>query len=122
MTPEEFVSALELVVRRDVHEGTLADLRKPPGRRPRQGLVAAGEWYRGLDLMAQAFVSDIVAMSAVGTLVTVLSVLDGERVVEPAGEKSTFELVARKAGEEWPLVGPGTPMLHDLLADEWWTR
>lgn len=118
MKPEEFVNALRNVVLERTVRSTLANIEKPPGRRPRAELVEASAWFATLSEEERARLRSIASMVAHDAVFGVLAVLDGARVVEDTPEKGEFRLTFSKGGQEWELNPPDGIPLHDLLNEE----
>lgn len=117
MTPEFFVESLEKHCRDGAVEDCIANLMKPPGRKPAESLVQLSSWFRALPPNDQEMVALAMKQSADATLFGVLCVIDGVRVIENGPEKSVFELSASRQGIR-SVISPNTSNLHDLLADE----
>ncbi|MGX5651462.1 hypothetical protein ACWKW4_14505 [Hydrogenophaga borbori] len=114
MTPDFFVDALQAECRDAAVQGCVEQLRAPSGRRPTSELVRMSNWFNALDEASQKFVIQAMDDAADATLFGVLCVLDGVRVIEPAGEKSEFRLTVSRAGVN-SVLAPGESNLHDLL-------
>jgi hypothetical protein len=113
MGPEEFISALRLVVRDAAIESTVSVLEHPPGRNPPQELREASEWFRSLDSNHRRLLLAVIAGAVDQTVFGILCVLDGVRAVESGQKKGRLEL--RYVGEATVLINSQEePMLHDL--------
>ena len=115
MTPEEFVAVLQKTVLAAAIEATVATLKHPPGRRPREELVEASGWFRALSDQDQATLIRVLNMTAHHAVFGFLAVLDGARVVEDDAEKGEFRLIFRKGGQEWDITDSKGAPLHDIL-------
>jgi hypothetical protein len=112
VTPEEFVSAIDLYVRDPAVESTISALTKPAGRRPRAHIKAVSEWYNGLSAEDAARVRQVIRLAADSSLFSLLVVLDGGSVIDD--EKGEFALLYN--GKR---LNPPTMDLHDLLTTPW---
>jgi hypothetical protein len=117
MKPEDFVRALKHECRDAAVLGCVENCRHPPGRKPGEELVAISKWFNALPEADRELVVGAMRHTADATLFGVLCVLDGVRTVEPAGEKTEFNLCAIKAGIE-SRISPNETYLHDLLRAE----
>lgn len=113
MTGEDFVRAIERVVRDAAVSDSLEGLERPPGRRPDQAVVAQSDWYRSLDSQEQQLLKAVLQGAIDNAVFGFLCVLDGVRAVEDGPVKGDFVLNYLK-GTSTPLNGPDLPMLHDL--------
>lgn len=114
MNAEQFVDAVKLVVRDLPFKGQVELLKKPPGRKPHPELVAASNWYNGLDEKSLHQLHYIMKHVADSSLFGVLCVIDGVRVVESTPDKGDFELYFVKNGERVLLNPPNSCMLHEI--------
>jgi hypothetical protein len=110
MTPEEFVEAIRRDVFHSAVEGTLSQLEKPSGRRPRAPQLEASAWYLKLSKADRAQVRRVAAAAAHSAVFGFFAVLDGVRTVTKAGD---FVLVLRRHDQEWTLNG--NVILHDIF-------
>ena len=116
MTPDEFVAALDKVVRAGA-DGVLRGLHAPAGRTPPVAWVSRSHWYRGLNSADRAVVDDLVHHVAVATARVLCSVLDGTVAIEPAGPKGQLVLTyVGPDGSEVRLNDPEVSLLDDALA------
>lgn len=113
MTGEDFVKAIERVVRDAAVSDSLESLERPSGRRPDQIVVAQSEWYRSLGPQEQQLLKGVLQRAIDNAIFGLLCVLDSVRAVEDGVVKGDFVLnyVNRTST---PLNGLDLPMLHDL--------
>ena len=115
MTAEEFVKAVDKVVRLGAVQALMTALEKPPGRRPQPALVAQSEWFRSLAPNERELLKGVLDDAVDHAIFGFFCVLDGVRAVENGPNKGDFILSYVK-GTSTPLNGPDLPMLHDLYA------
>jgi hypothetical protein len=115
MTSEEFVGAIRRVVLDRVVDSALAAIERPPGRRPRQNLLAANEWYEQLSDEERTHLREVAAMVAHQTVFGLFAVLDGARFIEDSAEKGEFRLLFKKGNQQWELNPPDGVPLHEIL-------
>ena len=113
MTTKEFVKSIERHVRDAAVRDITALLEEPPGRRPREALIAQSEWYLSLGARERELLDGIVKHAVDSAIFGFFCVLDGVRVVEDDPVKGEFELRYVK-GSATTLAGSDTPMLHEL--------
>jgi hypothetical protein len=115
MTPEEFVAILRKVVLEAAVEATLANLQRPPGRRPKQALLDASALYQRLSDENRILLENVMRMTAHHAVFGLLAVLDGMRVVEDSPDKGNFRLTFQKGDLEWELNPSDGIPLHAIL-------
>lgn len=117
MTPEEFVHAIDVVVRKAAAAGTMEILQKPPGRRPGPDLAELSWWFRGLGPDDRAAVSRVASLASDQATYNFLLVLDGLLAVEPAGEKGSLGLYYEKDDVRVQLNAEDDKQLSFLFRD-----
>jgi hypothetical protein len=115
MTSEDFVGAIRRVVLDRAVDSALAAVERPPGRRPRQKLLAANEWYERLSAEERTHLRAVATMVAHQTVFGLFAVLDGARVIEDSPEKGEFSLLFKKGNQQWELNPPNGVPLHEIL-------
>lgn len=116
MTPEEFVSAIRLVVAASAKRITIQNIEKPPGREPSANALALREWYRALHVPQQENVKSVIHEAVEEAVFEFFCVLDGVQVIENIGPKSDFRLMQHAPyGTVTCLNPPNGEMLHDLF-------
>lgn len=112
MNSEEFVNALKRYVRDAAIEGTIANLKQPPGRRVSSKERTRSDWYNALPAEGAMQVNSIIATAVHETLFGLLAVIDGARTIDDA--RGRFEL-SYLADQRIILNDPQAIGLHDLL-------
>jgi hypothetical protein len=112
MNSEEFVEALKRHVRDAATEGTISNLKHPPGRGVPPQERARSTWYNGLSAIEADYVNEMIAEAAHHTLFGFLVVLDGDRLIDD--ERGRFELTY-VTDRRVLLNDPQEIGLHDLL-------
>jgi hypothetical protein len=115
MNAKDFVDAVREFALKASVEGTISLLVSPPGRKPDEDLLAVSAWFKALSETDQTMLKRALAMVAEQAVFGVMCILDGARVIEPAGPKGTFELRFIKNGHVDVLSGPDGELLHELL-------
>jgi hypothetical protein len=92
MNTQEFVNAVRTAVYDAAAKGTVAVLKRPPGRRPDAEMLRLSDWYKRLNSEDRENLSRLVDMAASQTTYNFLLILDGLLAVEPAGTKGKLEL------------------------------
>jgi len=118
MTPEQFIDALKNVVLEASVEATVANLERPPGRRPKQELLEASALYHRLSDGDRALLESVARMAAHHAVFGLLAVIDGVRAVEDGPDKGRFRLTFRKGDQELELNPAHGLPLHDILNQE----
>ena len=113
MKAEHFVKSLQEECRDSAVKGCVEDFVSPPGRNPDKSLTELSKWFSSLADLDKRMVIRAMGEAADSTLFGVLCVLDGVRVIEDVGEKTEFQLIAKKGGKE-SIICPGEVDLHDL--------
>ena len=111
MDSSDFVAAIEKHVRDCAVEGTLAQLRRPSGRRVPEGLAARSELFNGLSDADAQRVQAVIQDAAHSAVFGLLAVLDGVRIIDDT--RGHFELC--QVAEGRVLINPPDLDLHDLL-------
>ena len=115
MTPDDFVNAIRRNVLESAVEEVLANLRQPPGRRPRQDLIELSRWYHALPDQDRELLRMIVKLAAHHAIFGLFCVLDGSRPVEDFQSDGAFELIFRRDTSGSSLLAPSGVSLHELL-------
>lgn len=118
MNSNEFVDAIKIVVRDAAVSGTLALLENPPGRRPKQDLIALSRWFCSLSEEDKNMLSNVLRLNANAAVFGFLAVLDGERIIEDSQKKGEFELIYIENERKVRLNAPDQEMLHDIFNAE----
>ncbi|MFA5122722.1 hypothetical protein [Zavarzinia sp.] len=113
MDGQEFVDLLKIVVRDGTARGEIEALGKPPGRRPRDELVAQSVWFNSLSDDDRRMLSSIIADTADLAVFRFLCVLDGVVAIEDTPDKGRLELSFVK-GRATVLNPEEGEMLHDF--------
>lgn len=112
MNSEDFVEALKLHVRDVAINGTISNLKSPPGKRVPPNERARSDWYNALSIEESEHVNSVIATAVHQTLFGLLAVLDGARTIDDEGGQ--FEL-AYVADLRVVLNDPQAIGLHELL-------
>lgn len=112
MNSEDFVEALKLHVRDAAVEDTIANLKRPPGRRVPAPERGRSDWYNALSAEEADHVNSVIATAVHETLFGLLAVLDGARTIDDEGGR--FELTY-VADQRVVLNDPQATGLHELL-------
>jgi hypothetical protein len=112
MNAEEFVTALKSYVQDAAVEDTIANLRRPPGRRIFSENSELSHWYNALSPAERNMVDKIISMSVRSAVFGLLAVLDGARTIDV--ENGRFELY-HIAEKRVLLNHPEGHDLHDLF-------
>jgi hypothetical protein len=118
MTGPEFVRAIKLVVYDSTIEGTVAVLEEPPGRKPRQSLVALSSWFNRLPEEGKRQLRGVIEQAASLAIFSFFAVLDGVSAIEDSPEKGELELRFVKEGRATLINDPAGEFLHDLFVGE----
>jgi hypothetical protein len=114
MTAEEFVEVIKLQTSDAAVRSTLASLKEPPGRVPKNRQLGLSRWFKGLSEADQRMVGEALREAAEAAVFGFFAVLDGARVFEYEEEKGDLELFHVR-GAERTLLNPKTgPELHDI--------
>ncbi|WP_263366867.1 hypothetical protein [Edaphobacter bradus] len=113
MTNSEFVNALKVQTSDAAVFGTVANLERPPGRKPRERDVTLSKWYGNLTSSDKAFVNTVIREAAELAVFSFLCVLDGVSAIEDGPEKGDLRLIYTKNGIELLLNGSSQEFLHD---------
>jgi len=117
MTPEEFVRNVKLAVFDPAVEGTLRNLRQPPGRQPADALVKASRWFNALPARDQQYVRWTLRVAAYSAVFGLLSALDGARTIDNAHGEICLTYIGPD-GLTVRLNQPEVEELHALWTNE----
>lgn len=117
MNGEEFIHAIQRVVRDAAIEDTLQNLMAPPGRKPAENLLAMSHWFKSLSNNDQVMLEKVMREVANGAVFGFCAVLDGARSIEIGPNKGEFELYCVKGDGHIRLNEPSNP-LHDIFNAE----
>ena len=81
MRAVEFVESVYLAVYRTAIDGVIRIVKGPPGRRPREDLVALSKWFNGLDELGQERARALVRLAVDQSVFGMLAALDGTRAL-----------------------------------------
>lgn len=115
MTPQEFITKIRQVVCQSAITGTLAIIRKPPGRKPPENLVLLSQWFEKLSDTDKKNLEKVVAIATHQTTFGLLAVIDGVRQIEDTPLKGTLELHYKKDAKSVLLNTPNSEYLHNLF-------
>jgi hypothetical protein len=115
MTADEFVAAVEDVIREGAIQSTLQNLAAPPGVRPNPHLLAMSRWYARLAPEDQHQVAGVIRLTAEHAVLDFLSVLDGASAIESPPNKGHLELYHVKGEHRVWLNDPNCEPLNDKL-------
>jgi hypothetical protein len=115
MNASQFVDVIRTEVLESAAQGTIALLKKPPGRRPDPTLMELSKWYNGLPDSDQKRVGEVAQLASHGAVFGFLTILDGLRAIDAGPEKGTLELRYLNGEESVLLNSMDEPPLHDLL-------
>jgi hypothetical protein len=118
MTPQEFIAKIRRVVCQSAITGTLAIIRKPPGRKPPENLTLLSQWFEKLSDADKKNLEKVVAIATHQSTFGLLAVIDGVRQIEDSPSKGTLELHYKKDGQNVLLNAPNSEYLHDLFNQE----
>jgi hypothetical protein len=110
---ERFVGALREAVQDTAAASTISLLSRPPGRKPKQELVALSDWFNGLASHDRRRVERVIEMTASATF-GILCVLDGVRAIEARPDKGILDLRYRRGDVDVSLNDETGEQLHDL--------
>lgn len=113
MTRIEFVEALKAQTSDAAVFGTKANLRRPPGRRPRERDLKLSEWYGNLTELDRSMLETTTREAAELAVFSFLCILDCVSAIENGADKGELRLLYSKAGEELFLNDPTADFLHD---------
>ncbi len=114
MTIDEFIVALKIQTSDAAVSGTIANLEKPPGRKPRERDLILSKWYVQLSESDREMVRLAMRKAAELAIFSFLCVLDGVSVIENGPDQGDLKLTYNKRGEELLLNNPAREFLHDL--------
>jgi hypothetical protein len=115
MTPEEFVSAIKLVV---FDAAASEEALRPSGRRPHEVLAQMWDWYSGLPDRDQALVRHSMRIAAYGAVFGFLAVLDGASVIDDPPHGTLQLTYVNPDGTRLQLNRPEIEELHGLWTNE----
>lgn len=115
MNGDEFVDAVDTVVRQGAVASTLKNLAKPPGITPDRDLVEMSRWYAGLSETEREMLASVVHLAASHAVLAFLSVLDGAQAIESPPDKGHLELYHVKHDRRVLLNDPAHEPLNDKL-------
>ena len=94
--------------------GTIATLKRPPGRKPRERDVHLPNWYNSLSEINRFQVEKALREAAELSIFSFLCILDGVRVIEDGPLKGELKLSYQKEGESVSLNDSTQEFLHDM--------
>lgn len=115
MNATEFVDAIRTEVRDSTINGVIDLIKRPPGRNPSANLVAISQWFNALSNDDKRYIREVVIMACHHTILGLLAVLDGVRVIENGADRGMLELWYVKGKESTLLNASSGIMLHDLF-------
>ena len=118
MDKQTFIRAIKRTVRDAAIGGSLAILRKPPGRKPDPRLIRLAEWFNSLPPEQQDNVAELSTLATDQAVFGFLCVLDGVRQIEDDPDKGRLVLNFEKHGNSLVLNDGSEPELHDLFKAE----
>jgi len=115
MNPEEFVSAIKLVVEKAGNSDMMSNLIEFPNNINNEKKKILSHWFNTLNAEGKEYVEQIVAESISTAIFGFFCVLDGVRVIEKGYEKGDLKLYYVKGQESVLITDPGNSgCLHDL--------
>jgi len=114
MTSEEFVRAVKVQASDAAVHGTVALLKRPPGRRPREKDLLLSEWYKRISEPDQRMVQQALKEAAELAVFEFFCVIDGVTVIEDAPQKGELEVYFVKGAERTRVNRPESEELHNL--------
>src|SRR5262245_42919474 len=115
MNPEEFVQAVKIQTSDAAVSGTIALLKRPPGRKPSQRLVRLSDWYSQLDKSNQEFLMEVLKEAADMAVFEFFCILDGVTPIEEGPQKGELELYYVRGGFKTRLNVPEREELHNTF-------
>lgn len=97
---QEFIDALELVVRTDSINGELKRLKRPAGRAPAEELVRRSEWFNGLDERDRIMLGEVVATAVDAAIFATLCLIDGASVIDSCDPHGELKLTYQQGDNE----------------------
>jgi len=113
---ERFVEVIRIVVQDAAVADTISLLSSPPGRRPKEDLVARSKWFNALSFQDRQQIERIIEMTERSAVFGIPCVLDGARAIEDPSDKGVVDLRYRRGDLDISLNDKTGPTLHDLLA------
>ncbi|MDY7223746.1 hypothetical protein [Halalkalibacterium halodurans] len=113
MNKEEFVNYVKSHIRDEAKEGLIQKLEKPPGRKPREKLVAQSQWFNNLRPEDKEMISQIIHESIDEALFGLLCALDGVSAIDEDPD-SELKLIYKNKDKEKLLNDAETEYLHDI--------
>ena len=114
MDKEAFVRAIRLRVEDAAATGMVAELTRPPGRRPRERDKRLAAWFNKLPTSDRENVEAVIGRTANAAVFHFLCVLDGVAAIEDF-PKGRLELLYRKGQRSIPLNDENGDYLHDMM-------
>lgn len=85
MNADEFVEDIRLTVYRSAIDGTLRQLARPAGRKPRPDVAELSAWFNTLTPEDRERVAALVRRAVYQAIFGVMTALDGVKVIDDAG-------------------------------------
>lgn len=115
MTTDQFVKAIKMQTSDAAVSGTIACLKRPPGRKPQEKDVRLSEWYNRLNTLDQQMLQQALKEAAELAVFEFFCVLDGVTVIEDTREKGVLELDYVKGPERTRVNPPEGEELHNIF-------
>lgn len=115
MTSEDFVRAIKIQTSDAAVYGTVAMLKRPAGRKPREKDVRLSEWYGRISDADQRMLELALKEAAELAVFEFLCVLDGVTVVEDAPTKGDLELHFVKDSQRLRINASDGEELHNIF-------
>jgi hypothetical protein len=115
MTTDQFVEAVKIQTSDAAVTGTIACLKRPPGRKPREKDVRLSEWYNRLHTLDQQMLQQALREATELAVFEFFCVLDGVTVIEDTREKGALELDYVKGSERTRLNPTEGEELHNIF-------
>jgi hypothetical protein len=115
MTPQKFVQAIKTQTSDAAVNGTIARLRCPAGRKPRESHIRLANWYQQLSESGREMLRESLQEAAQLAVFSFLCLLDGVSVIEDTPDKGNLELYFAKGDTRIRLNNPDNEELHNLF-------
>ena len=114
MTVDEFIGALKIQTSDGAVTGTVKNLERVPGRKPREKDLIASAWYGSLPDADREMVKSAMRKAAQLAVFSFLCVVDGVSVIDDGPQHGSLKLLYTRNGDELLLNDPRGEYLHDV--------